>query len=180
MVKAIPEGLKTGRIDTDLFVERNNTGTGDGKVSLRGRLRPRRRALHPDAPTGRIHRASASRLASCRSAEELAEAELELADSPLEATGHGAASRSVGPNENHLRRGLLSTRTLRSTCPLTNIDSPVRLTVVSSDGKIEAWVNDVLVESSVNVGQIDIYGFVSQTYHRPRSHIHFDDLLISA
>ena len=105
-------------------------------------------------------------------------AALELTSSPLAPTDTGRDATVTLEGDNHYGENCLEAESSVDV-PVSSIDSPLRLTLVLDNGSMEAWVNDVLVETSTSLTTIEVYGFYSQIYHRPRSHIHYDDIIIT-
>jgi hypothetical protein len=175
VVRPVPEPLTDGRIDIDLFIERNNTGSGTGLFRF-GALLGTVGQLHtftlqPDNFAG-------DRFLACLMplGPELDEAlDLESGALTPESTGVYA---SVDIGEGHYGQDCVDAETSQEVIVPT-IDSPVRLSMVLTGGQLELWVNDTLVEETSSFYSLDVYGFYTQLYHRPRSHIHFDDLIIS-
>ena len=174
VARQLPEPLNDGRIDVDLFIERNNTGSGSGDFRfgvLLGTVDELYTfTLQPD-------NAARDRFTACLLplGPEL-EAELDLAATltPDSSGVYGEAALEEG----HYGDGCDGAAEVAEV-PVSSIDSPVRLSIVLTGGSTELWVDSTLVESTGVFSSLDVYGFYSQLYHRDRSHIHYDDLLIS-
>ena len=175
VVRQVPESLTNGRIDVDLFIERNNTGSDTGPfrfgavIGNVGELYTF--TLQPDNFAG-------DRFLACLlpMGPELVEA-LDLESGVLTPESSGVYG-SVALGEGHYGQDCVEAETSQEV-GVANIDSPVRLSIVLTDGQLELWVNDTLVETTTVFSSLDVYGMYTQLYHRPRSHIHFDDLIIS-
>ncbi len=180
VARSLAEPLTDGRIDVDLFIERNNTGSDTGKFRF-GALLGTADDLHTF--TLQPDNFAADRFTACLLSlgPELA-AELDLPNTLTPDSGgvfgtvgvdpgHAAG---VGHNGEDCSEADVSVEVM-----VPSIDAPVRLSMVLVSGSTELWVNDVLVETTDAFSAIDVYGFYSQLYHRPRSHIHYDDLIIS-
>ena len=176
VVRPLEAGITDGRIDIDLFIERENTGAGTGNFRFGGVFGAgadlHTLTIQPDNFAG-------DRFTACvmPMSPDLVEA-LDVDADPL-ASDPGGRFAGIDPGgEGHYGEDCVDAET-STIVPVTDIDSPVRLTLVLVNGGFEAWVNDVLVDTSAVVASIDTYGFYSQIYHRDRSHIHFDDLIVA-
>ena len=175
VVRALPDPLNAGRIDVDLFIERNNTGSDTGPFRF-GAVLGNVNDLHtftlqPDNFAGDRFLACLTPLGP----ELTEELDLEATLTPESEGVYGA----VGLGEGHFGQDCVDAETSQEV-PVANIDSPVRLSMVLTGGSTELWVNDTLVETTDAFSSLSVYGFYSQLYHRPRSHIHFDDLIITS
>ncbi|MGI9612801.1 MAG: SUMF1/EgtB/PvdO family nonheme iron enzyme [Acidimicrobiales bacterium] len=174
VVRALAEPLDDGRIDVDVFIERNNTGSDTGGFRFGAVLGTvgdlYTFTLQPDNFAG-------DRFLACLipvGPELTEELDLEATLTPESDGVYGA----VGLGEGHLGENCVEAEVSQEV-PVASIDSPVRLSMVLTGGSTELWVNDTLVETTDAFSSLSVYGFYSQLYHRPRSHIHFDDLLIT-
>ena len=175
VVRQVPESFENGRIDIDLFIERNDTGSDTGPfrfgavIGNVGELYTF--TLQPDNFTG-------DRFLACLTplGPELDE-KLDLASGSL-TPGSAGVYASVGLGEGHYGQDCVDAETSQEVA-VANIDSPVRLSMVLTGGQLELWVNDTLVETTSRFSLLDVYGMYTQLYHRPRSHIHYDELIIS-
>lgn len=175
VVRALADPIANGRIDVDLFIERNNTGTDTGSFRF-GTVFGTPEQLYtltiqPDNFAG-------DRFTACLLpiSDGLSDV-LALDDGGLLPESSGRYG-SFDPGDGHYGEDCVEADT-SAEVPVANIDSPVRLTVVLTDGQVETWVNDVLVETTGKVTSITNFGFYTQLFHRDRSHIHFDDVIIS-
>lgn len=186
VVRTLASTLDEGRIDVDLFIERNNTGAGSeayrfgiafGRADELMTL-----TLEPDEFNNN------SFLACVRPLDPVLETEsepgpggnsvpLNLISNPQSPDDKGRVAM-FGPANNHTGHRCEGSATSIEV-EVTDIDNAVRMSVVLIDGKLEAWVNETPVDTATSLSSIDVYGFFSQTYERPRSHIHFDDVIIS-
>jgi len=105
------------------------------------------------------------------------EEELSLLDDPLSADSLGRVA-VIGPANIHNGHRCEGSSTSIEV-GVADIDNPIRLSVVVDDDRMEARINQTLMESSSRVTAIDTFGLFSQTYERPRSHIHFDEITIT-
>lgn len=175
VVRALAEPITDGRIDTDLFIERNNTGVDSGGFRFGTVFGTPDDLLlltiQPDNFSGDRYLACVVPMGA-----DLA-AELALGDRGLTAedSGHYA---SVVVQEGQSFEDCRDAESSREVA-VTSIDSPVRLTVVVKDGRREMWVNEVLVEDGPTSSAIDTFGFYSEIFHRNRTHIHYDTVTIS-
>ena len=175
VVRALDDPLDAGRIDTDLFIERSNTGSGAGGYRF-GTLfgKPDQLltlTIQPDE-------FSRQRFLACLLALDPVMVEaLELDTRPLDPTSDGRPAKYGIDRQNHTGEKCVGAETAVEV-PVSDIDNPVRISVVLENGELEAWVNDVVVASFSELNSIEIYGFYSQTYERTRTHIHYDDLII--
>lgn len=173
IVRALEESVTAGRYDVDLFIERNNTGADQGSYRFGTVFGNADQLLtlsvQPDEFAGDRFLACLLPLAP----DIVVELDLENALAP----NNPGRIASVG-GERHYGEDCVDADS-SVTVPVTSIDNPLRLTLVVAGGNLEAWVNDVLVDSRPTTSSADTYGFFSQVYHRPRSHIHFDDAIIS-
>ncbi|MEM8924008.1 MAG: SUMF1/EgtB/PvdO family nonheme iron enzyme [Actinomycetota bacterium] len=173
VVQGLVEPISEGRYDVDLFIERNNTGVDQGGYRFGTVLGSSDELLtltiQPDEFAG-------DRFTACvlpMQAELFAELNL---DSPVYADPEGRWASVVF--ESHYGEDCVDAETSVDV-PVTSIDNPVRLSLVMSGGDMEAWVNDVLVDTVSSPSGVDTYGFFSQIYHRPRTHIHYDDAILT-
>lgn len=175
IIRSLDTPFSSGRLDVDLFIERNNTGADNGGYRFGTIIGTTDQlftlTVQPDEFTK-------DRFLACLlPIETTLGTALELAELPL-APGNEGRNAAVGPVEGHYGENCVQAGSATEV-PVANIDSPLRLSLVLDNGSLEAWVNDVLVETSGSISSIEIYGFYSQTYHRDRSHIHFDDAIIT-
>jgi hypothetical protein len=106
-------------------------------------------------------------------------AELDLAGNSLSADSAGRVG-GIGPNENHYGDNCEAADGAGAVeVPVQSVDSPLQIALVLSGGSLEAWVNDTLIGTTDSVPSLAVYGLFSQTYHRERTHVHFDNLTIS-
>ncbi len=175
VVRALEKPLAEGRVDVASFIERNNTGTSTGEhrfglvVGSKDQLYVL--SVQPDEQ-GR------TAFTACFTPIEPALAdELGLAAEELSSSNAGRFA-TLGPDTTDYNRDCNEAPEPK-TVTVTSIDSPVELSVVLADGRMEAWVNEVLVATSDQVPAIGFYGFASQNYNRTRSHTHMDQVTIS-
>ncbi|MDH3679395.1 MAG: formylglycine-generating enzyme family protein [Acidimicrobiia bacterium] len=176
VVRALAEPIANGRIDVDLFIERNNTGVSAGDFRF-GTVfgtadELRLLTIQPDNFAG-------DRFLACvvpMGADLVAELALENRGLTADDAGHYA---SVVVLEGQSFDDCRDAETSQEVA-VTSIDSPVQLTIVVKDGQEETWVNEVLVNSGPAPGPIDTYGFYSEIFHRDRTHIHYDNLVITS
>ena len=175
VVRTLATPLPNGRIDVDLFIERNNTGSDTGPYRFGVVVGTAQELLTLTVQPNEI---SGDRFRACLLPIDpsLGEA-LALADEALSPDNDGRYA-TVSPNENHHGENCAGAAS-SSDVPVSMIDNPLRLTLVLVDGQLEAWVNDVLIDTSDALDAIEVFGFYSQTYHRDRIHIHYDDMIIS-
>ena len=177
IVRGLESPLTAGRMDVDLFIERSNTGAPSNAGYRFGTVFGRSNQLYtltvePDEFSGNRF------LACIVTLDPVMVEALDLEANPLSATSPGRPAMYGTDRQNHHgQKCLIAEQSID--VPVSNIDDPLRLSVVLVDGELEAWVNDQLVDTFDELSSIDVYGFFSQTYERPRSHIHYDDLRIS-
>jgi hypothetical protein len=175
VVRALAEPLTEGRIDIDTFIERNNTSTDEGNFRFGGVFGSGEQLFtltaQPDEFTGDAF------LACLQPLDADLLADLDLAANAL-AVGNAGRVGSSGPGENHYGENCDGADSFAEV-PVTSIDSPLQLALVLSGGELEAWVNDTLVGTIDSLSSLDSYGLYNQTYHRQRTHIHFDNVTIS-
>lgn len=175
VVRAVEKPLTEGRVDVAAFIERNNTGTSTGEHRF-GLVTGSKEQLYvlsvqPDEK-GR------TAFTACFTPMEPAMVDgLGLTAEALSASNAGRFA-TVGPDTVDYNRDCKET-TDPKTVTVTSIDSPLELSVVLADGRIEAWVNEVLVATVDKAPAIGFYGFASQNYNRTRSHTHIDQVTIS-
>jgi hypothetical protein len=176
VVRTLAEPLDEGRVDTDLFIERTNTSDSGGAYRF-GVVFGRNDDLY--TLTVQPDEFSGQRFTACVfTIDPLLAADLDLQASPLDPTSEGrAGAYGVDRQDHHGQDCVDAERQVE--VPVSSIDDPVRLSVVLDDGRLETWVNDVEIPTSVGLSNIGVYGFFSQTYERTRTHIHYDDLLIT-
>ena len=175
VVRALETPLAEGRVDVATFIERNNTGASTGEhrfglvVGSKDQLYML--SVQPDEK-GR------TAFTACFTPMEPAMvAELGLAAETLSASSTGRFA-TLGPDTVDYGRDCKETPDPK-TVTVTTIDSPVELSVVLAEGRMEAWVNDVLVATSDKAPTLGFYGFATQNYNRTRSHTHIDQVTIS-
>jgi len=176
VVRAVEQPLTEGRVDVATFIERNNTGTSTGEHRF-GLLVGTKEQLYmlsvqPD------EKGRTAFIACFTPVEPALADELGLAGDALSASDSGRFA-GLGPDSVDYNRDCNEAEEPKSVT-VTSIDSPLELSVVLADGKVEAWVNEVLVSTSDQVSAIGIYGFAAQNYNRTRSHTHIDQVTISA
>lgn len=175
VIRPLDSPLTDGRIDIDLFIERNNTGTDTGNFRF-GAVFGTGEDLH--TLTIQPDNFSGDEFAACLMPidPELLAA-LDLGGSPLADTPDGRFG-VYAPGEGHYGEDCTDADSSIDVA-VANIDNPVRLSIVVTGGQLEVWVNDALVEATSAVTTLDSYGFFTQLYHRDRSHIHYNDLIVS-
>jgi formylglycine-generating enzyme required for sulfatase activity len=175
VVRSLAEPLSEGRIDIDVFVERNNTSTGEGNFRFGGLLGTSEQlytlTVQPD------DFAKDKFLACLLPVDPELQATLDLVGNELSPTSAGR-SASVGPNNDDYGENCAEAENAVEV-PVSSVDSPLRIAMVLAGGELEAWVNDVLVATTDALPTIDLYGLFNQTYNRQRTHIHYDHLSIS-
>lgn len=175
VVRALDKPLAEGRVDVASFIERNNTGSSTGEhrfgLVVGGKDQLYVLSVQPDEQ-GR------TAFTACFTPIEPALADkLGLAAEALSSSNAGRFA-TLGPDTTDYNRDC-SESPEPKTVTVTSIDSPVELSVVLADGRVEAWVNEVLVATSDQVPAIGYYGFATQNYNRTRSHTHIDQVTIS-
>jgi formylglycine-generating enzyme required for sulfatase activity len=175
VVRSLAKPLDSGRIDVDAFIERNNTGAGTKRhrfgVIVGTKAGLYSLSVQPDEFDRK------SFVACLAPVDPALVAALKLDKEALSADNPGR-SGTVGPDGQSYNQdcGLVDDP---KPVPVTTIDGPVRLSLVLSDGKLEAWVNEILVITTDKIPSFSIYGFLTQNYERHRSHTHFDRVSIT-
>lgn len=175
VVRSLAKPLSSGRVDVDAFIERNKTGTGQGRYRF-GTVIGTKDGLYtltvqPDELGGK-------KFTACLAPIDPALGDLlTLQESKLASTSNGRPAE-LGPNgETYNQDCNKAAKPVE--VPVTTIDSPVRITLTLVDGTTEAWVNEVQVDTTVKLSALEIYGFFSQTYNRQHTHIHFDRVAVT-
>ncbi len=175
VLRQLEQPVDIGRIDVDLFIERNNTGsdTGNHRFGLVVGNADELFTLtvQPDQFTANSFVACLLPMGPELSAELALD---ENAPSPSDPYRFGGVELAEG----HYGEDCIEAARLAEVRVAT-IDSPLRLSLVLGETGLEAWVNDTLVDASASISAIDTVGFYSQLYHRPRAHIHLDDLIVA-
>ncbi len=175
VVRALEAPLAEGRVDMAAFIERNNTGTSTGEHRF-GLVVGSKEQLYvlsvqPD------EKGRTAFVACFTPMEPALVDELGLAAEALSASNAGRFA-TLGPDNVDHNRDCKEVPEPKPVA-VTSIDSPLELSVVLADGKVEAWVNEVLVATLDKAPAIGVYGFASHNYNRTRSHTHIDQVTIS-
>jgi formylglycine-generating enzyme required for sulfatase activity len=175
VVRTLDKSLSAMRIDIDAFIERNNTGAGTSKHAFGAIVGTKEKLYTLSVQPDEFDRLS---FVAC-----LVPLDPAVVDA-LALTTKGLAPQSqgrfatIGPSDNHYNEDCNQSPEPKPV-PVSTIDSPVRLSLVLADGKLEAWVNEVLVATSEELPSVGVYGFRAQNYERHRSHTHFDRVTIA-
>lgn len=175
VAKTLPEPMEAGRIDLELFVEREFTGpskeqyrfgavVGDGEQLWT-------LTVQPDEAQG-------GTLLACFLPLEQSLAGRLGSELNKSSSDEGVYESATFADNNHYGEKCNEAGTSKEIA-VQSIDDPIDMSVVAEDGKIQGWVNAELIEEVESVQSIDSYGMYNQIFHRPRAHVHYDKLTIS-